>query len=285
MMNKNTFLFSVAALALSACQHYSDEMAFYYDDENATPEAIAAPTKSVSSKELVIPEDLRQPQPVTPKKTEAKTKTDTQANNDIFDDEEEDDVLPLSQNVPAQNQPQSLLTKKTETTLTKTSVETNTIPVTYSERNESSAQNDSVEESTTTQYDSAEITPKVYAIAATRVTNKMLDATQKIYKQQGNKPKLLVLEAKKVNNQLPDGLHYANKVIYDIIDGSQNFMMVSQLDDADYVLDVSVDAYPNKGINTPIIEYTLTLQDKDGREIDSWKQDIRQLQNDDKSWW
>ena len=113
----------------------------------------------------------------------------------------------------------------------------------------------------------------------------MLDDTQKLYRQQGKKPKLLVLEAKKVNQQLPDGFHYANKTIYDIIDGSQNFMMVSQLDDADYVLDVQVDAFPNAGSITPIIEYTLTLQDKDGKEIDSWKQDIRQLQNDDKSWW
>ena len=93
------------------------------------------------------------------------------------------------------------------------------------------------------------------------------------------------MEAKKNNPKLPDGFHYADKVIYDIIDGSQNFMMVTKLDDADYVLNVAVDAFPNSSAQTPIIVYTLTLQDTEGNEIDSWEQDIRQLQNDDKSWW
>lgn len=275
-MIKNTFIFSMAVLSLGACQYYSDEMVFYYDDENAAPEAVAAPTKSVSSKELVIPEDLRKKQSVDSQKETLPSKKDVEP----FDESEDEDKLPPAQVEPMQSQPQSLL-EETSVSVETTVKETNTIPVTYDDENESS----SVSETVSTQYDSIEITPKVYAIAATRVTNKMLDDTQKLYKQQGNKPKLLVLEAKKINPQLPDGFHYANKTIYDIIDGSQNFMMVSNLDDADYVLDVSVDAFPNQGINTPIIEYTLTLQDKSGKEIDSWKQDIRQLQNDDKSWW
>ncbi len=282
MMNKNTLLFSVALLSLGACQYYSDETVFYYEDENAAPEAYAAPSQSVTSKELVIPEDLRKPK--------SEEKTPAQAPSDeVFDDTEEDEFLPPSEKVSfsAQtksdtNQPQSLLNTQTSETLTATVSETNSIPVTY---NETTTETVLESGSTATQFDSADITPKVYAIAATRVTNKMLDDTQKLYQQQGQKPKLLILEAKKINPQLPDGFHYANKVIHDIVDGSQNFMLVSNLDNADYVLNVDVDAFPNQGINTPIIEFTMTLQDKDGKEIDSWKQDIKQLQNDDKSWW
>lgn len=281
MMNKNTFLLSVATLALCACQSYSDEMVFYYDDEDASPEVVAAPTQSVSSNELLLSEELRNTKSTAPQQD----KTKNQTSDDIFGNEEDDDELLLSKNVSAQKETQSVLTKKTETSLKTTSVETNTIPVTYNEQDDKSSQNDTITETETVHYNSSEITPKVYALAATRVTNKMLDDTQRIYKQKGKKPKLLVLQTKKVNPQLPDGLHYANKVIYDIIDGSQNFMMVSRLDDAEYVLDVIVNAYPNQGVDTPIIEYTLILQDRSGREIDSWRQDIRQVQNDDKSWW
>lgn len=281
MMNKNTFLLSVATLALCACQSYSDEMVFYYDDEDASPEVVAAPTQSVSSNELLLPEELRNTKSTAPQQD----KTKNQTSDDIFGNEEDDDGLLLSENVSAQKETQSVLTKKNGTSLKTTSVETNTIPVTYNEQDDKSSQNNTITETETVHYNSSEITPKVYALAATRVTNKMLDDTQRIYKQKGKKPKLLVLQTKKVNPQLPDGLHYANKVIYDIIDGSQNFMMVSRLDDAEYVLDVIVNAYPNQGVDTPIIEYTLILQDRGGREIDSWRQDIRQVQNDDKSWW
>lgn len=266
-MNKNTLIFSLVALSLSACQNYSDEMAFYYEDENAAPDVSAAPTTSVSSKELVIPEDIRMSQ-----QSEDLTISET------YSFSEEEEVLPPTDDSSQLSQP---LKADASTSKKQTDTESGIIPVAY---------NDTVTEDVTlstheTHYDSADITPKVYAIAATRVTNKMLDDTQKLYQQQGNKPKLWVLEAKKMNPKLPDGLYYANKVVYNIIDGSQNFMMVSKLDDADYVLDVSVDAFPNPGIDTPIIVYTLTLQDKDGKKIDSWQQDIRQLRNDDKSWW
>ena len=255
-MIKKTLMFSTIILSLGACQNYSDEMAFYYDDENAAPEAIAAPTQGVTSKELVIPEDLRKSQQNSQPQTSLE-KSDNNSPQDLLEEEEQ-----VSQQIQLS--------------------ETSSIPLTY---NESAKEEISFSEKTSVRFDDAEITPKVYTIAATRATNKMLDDTQKLYQQKGNKPKLLVLEAKKLNPQLPDGLYAGNKVIYDIIDGSQNFVMVTKLDDADYVLDVAVDAYPNQRAQTPIIEYILTLQDKNGKKIDSWKQNIRQLQNDDKSWW
>ena len=273
-MIRNYLILSFTVAALCACQYYSDEMSFYFEDENAAPEALAAPTEKVSSKDLVIPEELR---PNNSNTTSAQNKT----REYTFPDEEQSDEsedIPPSDTVSAQTHPQSLIVSANE----KVSVsETKSIPLSS---NENTAENITTATETTV-FNSAEINPNVYAIAATRATNKMLDDTQRLYRHKDQKPKLLVMEAKKNNPKLPDGFHYADKVIYDIIDGSQNFMMVTKLDDADYVLNVAVDAFPNSSAQTPIIVYTLTLQDTEGNEIDSWEQDIRQLQNDDKSWW
>ncbi len=232
-MKMKKYLSSLAALMLlSACNTYSNEMVFYYEDEEATPEAMAAPSKGVSSEELVIPSALREKNNSSSAQKPA--------------------PLPAS-----------------------SSAETQNIPTTYAQ--------ESVSLTETQNLDFSAVTPQVYAIAATRATNKMLDDTQNLY--QAQKPKLLIHKAEKMNTALPDGLYYADKVVYDTVDGSQNFVLVDKLDNADFQLKVQVDAYANSGESTPVIIYHLALLDKSGKEIDSWTQDLKQLQNDDKSWW
>ena len=261
-MFKNIVFVTATVLILNACQSYSDEMVFYYDDEEAQPDVVPAPSGQVSSDELVIPTELREKKALTSAQSQS---SDTPTQTNVLYSDDDAPVSLLTQNQSA-----------SQTTAT-------SIPVTYGEKSDVPDKTEVLQN--VFSFDVSDITPKVYAIAATRATNKMLDDTQRLYQQQDNKPKLLVLKAKKINPNLPDGLNYANKVIYDIIDGSQNYTLVSNLDDADFVLDVKVDAFPNQGVNSPVIVYLLTLQDKNGKEIDSWTQDIRQLQNDDKSWW
>lgn len=247
-MNKNIIFLLALSLLVGACHSYSDEMAFYYDDENAVPETHAAPTKGISSQELVVPEELRnKPASPAPKPSSDEESTLSSWFSNMFDenDSSEFQEIPMQHDVDV---------------VSETQIETET-------------------------FYTSDISPMVYSIVATRVTNKMLDDTQKLYQQKSNKPKLLVQKTEKLNNQLPDGLFYSDKLIFDIINGSQNFTMVTTLDEADYVLYPQVDAFPNPKAKTPIIEYQLTLKDNDGKEIDSWRQDIRQLQNDDKSWW
>lgn len=231
-MHKNILFFSVIGLALGACNYYSDENVFVYQEENTENNVSTTPFQR-SSNDLIVPEDLKQ------------------------------------QKYISQNSQSDSISEEMK------------IPVTYGKMPNKSAEI----KPDKSEFDVSEITPHVYAIAATRATNKMLDETQNLYVNQSNKPKILVLKAEKLNQNLPDGFHYADKVVYDIISGSQNFMMVSQLDDADYVLKVEVDALQNQNAPSPIILYKLTLQDKNGKQFDSWTQDIRQLQNDDKSWW
>lgn len=137
----------------------------------------------------------------------------------------------------------------------------------------------------TMDFSDVDVMPQVYAIAATRATNKMLDQTQGLYLKKEEKPTLNVVAPQKLNDQLPDGFHYAHKVTMEIIEGSRNYTIVDNLNDADYSLQVLVNALPNPGSETPVIEYQLLMSDKDGKEVGSWVESIKQLQNDDKSWW
>lgn len=128
------------------------------------------------------------------------------------------------------------------------------------------------------------ITPDVYAIAATRATNRMLDQTSDIYDKTRN-PKLYIAEIKKSSNSMPDGLYYAKDVTKQIIDGSRTFVIVNNINDSDYYLDIKVREIPVTTSETPIVEYKMTLFDKDNVKINEWTQNIKQLQNDDQSWW
>ncbi len=184
-----------------------------------------------------------------------------------------------------------------------------------------------------------DVTPEVYAIAATRATNKMLDETESLYMRKEQKPKLYIAPIKKMKEKLPDGFYFARKTTEDIIEGSRNYIVVENLEDADYKLEVEVDAVPNPEMRSPVIDYTLKLVDlseneeqtgaeseekknagtdsqkpnedenkideagktKDGEQsgddpkeenedkakkiVGSWTSTMKQLQNDDKSWW
>ena len=130
-----------------------------------------------------------------------------------------------------------------------------------------------------------DIAPQVYAIAAARVTNKMLDETEALYFKKEKKPTLNIVAPQKLNDQLPDGFHYANKVTNDIIEGSKDYTLVDNPEEAEYSLQVLINALPYYGSATPIIEYQMMLSDKDGKEVGVWSESIKQLKNDDKSWW
>lgn len=130
-----------------------------------------------------------------------------------------------------------------------------------------------------------DITPQVYAIAASRATNKMLDATRDLYFKKAVKPTLYIAVPQRLNDRLPDGFYYAHKVTNDIIDGSRDYTVVTNPDDAEYTLQVLVNALPNPGSQTPIIEYQMLMSDNTGKEIGVWSESVKQLQNDDQSWW
>ncbi len=126
------------------------------------------------------------------------------------------------------------------------------------------------------------VTPQVYAIAATRATNRMLDETADIYENNGT-TFLYITQPQILDDTLPDGIHYARKVTKDIITGSNNYKVVNNLADADYILEAAVE---NIGYEEdPVIEYSLILFDSQNNKINQWSEAVRQLKNDDRSWW
>ncbi len=126
--------------------------------------------------------------------------------------------------------------------------------------------------------------PEVYALAATRSVNKMLDHSAEIY-ENNPAPKLYITEFKKLSKTLPDGLYYAKDTTKQIIEGSRTYIVVNNLNDADYYLETQIKEIQTQNSESPIIEYKIVLNDKDNNKINEWTETIRQLQNDDKSWW
>ena len=126
------------------------------------------------------------------------------------------------------------------------------------------------------------ISPQVYGIIASRVTNDMLNAAPAI--MAGNKDaKVYLAETKQIDRFLPDGPDAAGKAAREIIEGAQMFTLVDDKSQADYVLEGVVN-----NINTPerpVIMYEMTMYDAQGNKIDSWADSMRQVQNDDGSWW
>ncbi len=126
------------------------------------------------------------------------------------------------------------------------------------------------------------ITPQVYALAATRATNKMLDETRSIYENSGD-VFLYVMQPKKLDASLPDGFHYAHKVTTDILEGANDYKIVNNKDEADYYLEVLVDQGGSDEV--PSIVYKMILFDNSDVKVNEWIVNVKQLRNDDRSWW
>lgn len=133
-------------------------------------------------------------------------------------------------------------------------------------------------------YDNAEyvISPQVYGIVATRATNKMLSETPAIFAPNKD-ASLFVADTVLIDRYLPDVPNSAGKTTKDILYGSKMFNIVDDKAKADYVLESSLN-----NVNTPeipVIAYELRLLDNKGNLVGNWFDTIRQVQNDDGSWW
>ena len=128
------------------------------------------------------------------------------------------------------------------------------------------------------------ISPDVYALVAARATNRMLDETAEVY-EQNPRPTLYLMQIKNTDENLPDGFYLARRETKDIIEGSGTFTLVNNLNEAQYYLEVSVSPIQLKDKEVPAISYHLSLYTNQNAKIGEWAQMIKQVQNDDKSWW
>lgn len=126
------------------------------------------------------------------------------------------------------------------------------------------------------------ITPADYSIVATRTINKMLSEIPAIFAADKQAP-LYISDMVQIDRYLPEGTYAAEKTAKDILYGSEMFNITEEKDSAKYILQSSI-----TNINTPeipIIVYRAELRDNTGKLLGNWSDTIRQVQNDDKSWW
>lgn len=128
------------------------------------------------------------------------------------------------------------------------------------------------------------IDAKVYEIVARRTANKLLNYTAPIA-DRAQRPTIYVSEAQVLDQDLPDGFSYSRKITKDLLENAQAFMIVNDPAAADYFLDTEVETVEVNNVETPVIIYRLILSDANEEVVKEWVETIRQVKNNDKSWW
>lgn len=133
-------------------------------------------------------------------------------------------------------------------------------------------------------YDEAQynIDPQVYGIVASRAVNKMLTEVPAIFADNKN-ASVFIEKTILVDRYMPTLPESAEKAAKEIISGSKMFVVAETPEDAQYTLKSTLN-----NANTPelpVFIYDLKLYDKSGKLLGAWSDNIRQIQNDDESWW
>lgn len=128
------------------------------------------------------------------------------------------------------------------------------------------------------------IDTRIYEVVARRTTNKLLEYTAPIY-DKATRPTIFVSEVQVFDEALPQSFAYSRKITKDMLENAKAFLVVNNPEDADYFLDIEVETVELKGVETPVITYTLVLSDANEEVLQEWSETIRQVKNDDKSWW
>ena len=126
------------------------------------------------------------------------------------------------------------------------------------------------------------IDPQVYGIVASRTANKMLNEVPAILAEDKTAP-MFIEETVYIDRYMPMSPDVAGKTVKEILTGSEMFNLTENRDEAELILSSSLN-----NVNTPevpVFVYLIKLTDKNGKLLGSWSDSIRQVQNDDGSWW
>ncbi|MBQ8677098.1 MAG: hypothetical protein IJ529_01355 [Alphaproteobacteria bacterium] len=126
------------------------------------------------------------------------------------------------------------------------------------------------------------ITPEVYNVLASRVAGKVLDDMPAILANQPNATVYLA-ETTQIDRYLPDAPNTVGASVRNILVNSNRLNLVSDPNAADFILESSLTN--SNTPETPVISYEMRLFDRAGNMLNSWMDTVRQVQNDDGSWW
>ena len=126
------------------------------------------------------------------------------------------------------------------------------------------------------------ISPEVYSILASRVAGRVLEDAPAIF---ANNPKapVYIADAVQIDRYLPDGPDAAGRTAKEILTKANMFNLVDDPNAATYVFESSVSNSNTPEV--PVISYEMRLVDRNGNMYNSWSDTVRQVQNDDGSWW
>ncbi len=133
-------------------------------------------------------------------------------------------------------------------------------------------------------YDNADytITSQDYWTVGMRASNSMLEEIPGIFAENKDAP-VFVEEMVVVDRYLPDGSYSAEKAFRYTVEGSKMFNLTTDKNKADYVLKSYINNIGTPEI--PVISYRIELFDKNNKKVGEWQETIRQVLNDDGSWW
>lgn len=129
-----------------------------------------------------------------------------------------------------------------------------------------------------------ETAPEAYALVAARTVNKMLDETSSYYDKLP-RPGIYVMPTDVQTSEAPVGIYQAREETIQILKGSRTYTLVNNLNDADYYIKLSAKPIKLQNTDVPAISYHLALYSTDNTLLKEWSQVIKQVQNDDRSWW
>lgn len=124
--------------------------------------------------------------------------------------------------------------------------------------------------------------PNVYAILASRVVNKLLMDLPGITAENPS-PTVYIADTEYADRYMPEAVDVAGNTTKEILTNSKMVKIASDETDGTYILKGRL-----TNINTPeipVFKYSLSLYDRENKLIDRWTDTIRQVQNDDGSWW
>lgn len=123
--------------------------------------------------------------------------------------------------------------------------------------------------------------PEIYVISANRTLRSMLEKNAVLFK---NKTKVFVADT--VNNEadMPGGIEKGTDVLKRGLKNIENIEVVSDREQADYVLTSEVSWFDTVGKTIPAIKYSLGLFNNHGQKLGEWNEILHQT-NGDRSWW
>jgi len=123
--------------------------------------------------------------------------------------------------------------------------------------------------------------PEIFVISANRTLRSMLNDKDVLFKENAK-----VFVADTINNEpdMPTGIEKGTAALKRGLSNNENIEIVSDREDAEYVITSEVSWYDTATKTVPAVKYSLGLFDSKGKKLGEWTEILHQAKGD-RSWW